>query len=178
MHSAGHRIHRLHAQQILLHPNYRALVSSHLYVTISATHGQPRYPVQCIRLRSHHARRLHRLRLRRRSRRPKINTWLCIHACRRRYYLACSSAAARRFLNGGSRIHRCFRRRKRSHLGPVFLFIFRTRGSVRIRWRPEMRGRPVMTESPSTGSEVGGSLPSFVLTAFLYIERSCARIIL
>jgi len=41
-----------------------------------------------------------------------------------------------------------------------------------------MRGRPVMTESPSTGSEVGGSLPSFVLTAFLYIERSCARIIL
>jgi len=33
-----------------------------------------------------------------------------------------------------------------------------------------------MTESPSTGS--GGSLPSFVMTAFLYIERSCARIIL
>jgi len=31
-----------------------------------------------------------------------------------------------------------------------------------------------MTESPITGS--GGSLPSFVLTAFLYIERSCARI--
>jgi len=48
--------------------------------------------------------------------------------------------------------------------------------SVRIRWRPEMRRRPDMTESPSTGS--GGSLPSFVLTAFLYIERSCARIIL
>jgi len=41
---------------------------------------------------------------------------------------------------------------------------------------PEMRRRPDMTESPSTGS--GGSLPSFVLTAFLYIERSCARIIL
>jgi len=39
-----------------------------------------------------------------------------------------------------------------------------------------MRRRPDMTESPSTGS--GGSLPSFVLTAFLYIERSCARIIL
>jgi len=38
-----------------------------------------------------------------------------------------------------------------------------------------MRKRPDMTESPSTGS--GGSLPSFVLTAFLYIERSCARII-
>jgi len=34
-----------------------------------------------------------------------------------------------------------------------------------------------MTESPSTGSG-GGSLPSFVPTAFLYIERSCARIIL
>ena len=34
---------------------------------ISATHGQPRYPVQCIRFRSHHAHRLHRLRLRRRS---------------------------------------------------------------------------------------------------------------
>jgi len=33
-----------------------------------------------------------------------------------------------------------------------------------------------MTESPSTVS--GGSLPSFVLTALLYIERSCARIIL
>jgi len=44
------------------------------------------------------------------------------------------------------------------------------------RWRPEMRRRPDMTESPSTCS--GGSLPSFVLTAFLYIERSCARIIL
>jgi len=43
---------------------------------------------------------------------------------------------------------------------PVFLFIFRTRGSVRIRWRPEMRRRPDMTESPSTGSG-GGSLPSF-----------------
>ena len=37
-------------------------------------------------------------------------------------------------------------------------------------------GRPDMTEFPSTGS--GGSLPSFVLTAFLYIERSCARIML
>jgi len=36
--------------------------------------------------------------------------------------------------------------------------------------------RPDMTESPSTGS--GGSLPSFVVTDFLYIERSCARIIL
>jgi len=35
-----------------------------------------------------------------------------------------------------------------------------------------------MTESPSTGSGGGGSLPSFVPTAFLYIERSCARIIL
>ena len=33
-----------------------------------------------------------------------------------------------------------------------------------------------MTESPSTS--LGGSLPSFVLTAFLYIERSCGRIIL
>jgi len=44
------------------------------------------------------------------------------------------------------------------------------------RWRPEMRKRPGMTESPSTGS-AGGRLPSFVLTAFLYIERSCARII-
>ena len=62
---AGPRIHHLHAQQILLHPDYRALVSSHLYLTISATHGQTRYPVQCIRLRRHHARRLHRLRLRR-----------------------------------------------------------------------------------------------------------------
>jgi len=56
------------------------------------------------------------------------------------------------------------------------------------RWRPDMtdrrgrpdmtdrRGRPDMTEFPSTRS--GGSLPSFVLTAFLYIERSCARIML
>ena len=35
-----------------------------------------------------------------------------------------------------------------------------------------------MTESRITGSRGGGSLPSFVLTAFLYIERSCARIIL
>jgi len=83
---------------------------------------------------------------------------------------------------------------------PVFLCIFHIRGSVRIRWRPEMRRhpemrrcpeigrrpemrrhpemrrRPDMTESPSTGSE--GSLPSFVLCAFLYIERSCANIIL
>jgi hypothetical protein len=33
-----------------------------------------------------------------------------------------------------------------------------------------------MTESPSTSS--GGSLPSFVPMAFLYIERSCARIML
>ena len=44
--------------------------------------------------------------------------------------------------------------------------------------RPEMtdrRWRPDMTESPSTGSG-GGSLPSFVPTAFLYIERSYARI--
>jgi len=41
----------------------------------------------------------------------------------------------------------------------------------------EMRRRQDMTESPSTGSG-GGSLPSFVLTAFLYIERSCDRIIL
>jgi len=40
----------------------------------------------------------------------------------------------------------------------------------------DRRWRPDMTESPSTVS--GGSLPSFVLTAFLYIERSCARIIL
>jgi len=48
---------------------------------------------------------------------------------------------------------------------------------VRIRWRPEMRRRPDMTESPSTGAG-GGSLPSFVLTAFLYNERTCARIIL
>jgi len=39
-----------------------------------------------------------------------------------------------------------------------------------------MRRRPDMTESPCTGS--GGSLPSFVLTAFLYIERYRARIIL
>jgi len=47
------------------------------------------------------------------------------------------------------------------------------------RWRPEMTDRrwcPDMTESPSTAS--GGSLPSFVLTGFLYIERSCARIML
>jgi len=47
------------------------------------------------------------------------------------------------------------------------------------RWRPDMTDRrwpPDMTEPPSTGS--GGSLPSFVLTAFLYIERSCARIML
>jgi len=47
------------------------------------------------------------------------------------------------------------------------------------RWRPDMtdrRWRPDMTESPSTVA--GGSLPSFVLTALLYIERSCARIIL
>jgi len=55
---AGPRIHRLHTQQILLHPDYRALVSSHVYITISATHGQPHYPVQCIRRRSHHAHRL------------------------------------------------------------------------------------------------------------------------
>ena len=40
---------------------------------------------------------------------------------------------------------------------PVFLCIFHMRGSVRIRWRPEMRRhpemrrRPDMTESPSTG---------------------------
>jgi len=40
----------------------------------------------------------------------------------------------------------------------VFLYIFRTRGSVRIRWRPEitcrleMRRHPDITESPSTGS--------------------------
>jgi len=34
-----------------------------------------------------------------------------------------------------------------------------------------------MTESPSTGS-VGGGLPSFVRKACLYIQRSCARIIL
>jgi len=33
-----------------------------------------------------------------------------------------------------------------------------------------------MTESPSTGS--GGSLRSFVLTALLYIKRTCARIML
>jgi len=51
------------------------------------------------------------------------------------------------------------------------------------RWRPEMRGhpeirwRPDMTESRTT-ARGGGSLPSFVLTAFLYIERSCALIIL
>jgi len=45
-----------------------------------------------------------------------------------------------------------------------------------MRRRLEMRRRPDMTESPCTGSE--GSLPSFVLTAFLYIERSCAQIIL
>jgi len=32
---------------------------------------------------------------------------------------------------------------------------------------PEMRRHPDMTESPITG--LGGSLPSFVLTAFLYI---------
>jgi len=45
-----------------------------------------------------------------------------------------------------------------------------------MRRHPEMRRCPDMTESPSTG--LGGSLPSFVLKAFLYIERSCARIIL
>jgi len=47
------------------------------------------------------------------------------------------------------------------------------------RWRPDMTDRrwhPDMTESPTTVS--GGSLPSFVLTALLYIERSCACIIL
>jgi len=38
----------------------------------------------------------------------------------------------------------------------------------------DRRWRPDMTDSPSTGSE--GSLPSFILAAFLYIERSCARI--
>jgi len=37
------------------------------------------------------------------------------------------------------------------------------------RWCPEIRRRPDMTESQSTGS--GGSLPSFVLMALLYIER-------
>jgi len=47
-----------------------------------------------------------------------------------------------------------------------------------MRRRLEMRRRPDMTESPSTGSGGGGSLLSFVLMAFLYIERSCARIIL
>ena len=40
-----------------------------------------------------------------------------------------------------------------------------------------MRRRPDMTESPSTSSG-GGSLPSFIQTTFLYIERSCAHIIL
>jgi len=35
-----------------------------------------------------------------------------------------------------------------------------------------------MTESPSTGSGGGAVFRPFVLTAFLYIERSCARIIL
>jgi len=45
-----------------------------------------------------------------------------------------------------------------------------------MRRRQDMRRRPDMTESPSTGS--GGSLPSFVLTVFLYIERSCTRIML
>jgi len=47
------------------------------------------------------------------------------------------------------------------------------------RWRPDTmdwRWRLEMTESPSTGS--GGSLPSFVLTALLYIQRSCARIMM
>ena len=47
---------------------------------------------------------------------------------------------------------------------------------VRIRWHPEMRRHPDMTEFPSTG--LGGSLPSFLLMALLYIVRSCARIIL
>jgi len=60
---------------------------------------------------------------------------------------------------------------------PQLRQLLEERQYVRIRWRPEMRRRPDMTESPSTGSG-GGSLPSFVLTAFLYIERSCARIIL
>ena len=41
-----------------------------------------------------------------------------------------------------------------------------------------MRRRPDMTEFPSTGSGGGGESSVFVLTAFLYIERSCARIIL
>ena len=45
-----------------------------------------------------------------------------------------------------------------------------------MRWRPDMRRRPDMSESPSTGS--WGSLPSFVLMAFLHIERPCARIML
>jgi len=47
------------------------------------------------------------------------------------------------------------------------------------RWRPDMtdwRWRTDITESLSTVS--GGTLPSFVLTALLYIERSCASIIL
>jgi len=47
------------------------------------------------------------------------------------------------------------------------------------RWHLEMtdwRWGPYMTESPSTSSG-GGSLPSFVLIAFLYIERSYVRII-
>ena len=48
MHSAGPRIHCHHGQQMLLHPDYRALVSSHLYATIYAKHGQPCYPLQCI----------------------------------------------------------------------------------------------------------------------------------
>jgi len=48
------------------------------------------------------------------------------------------------------------------------------------RRRPDMtdrRWRPDMTESLST-ARGGGSLPSFVLTALLYIERTYARIVL
>jgi len=62
---------------------------------------------------------------------------------------------------------------------PVFPLHFPYEGKCQNNGRPEMtdrRWRPDMTESPSTGS--GRSLPSFVLTAFLYIQRSCVRIML
>jgi len=36
---------------------------------------------------------------------------------------------------------------------PVFLFIFRTRGSVRIRWRLEMRRHPGMRDEEAYGDE-------------------------
>ena len=82
-------IHCLHAEQILLYPDYRVLVSSHLHATISAKDSQPCYQVQYIRFHIHHAYELHQLRLHWRSWWLKIDIGLCINHCRRCCYLAC-----------------------------------------------------------------------------------------